>query len=99
MPDPKPGKVSLVGAGPGDPGLLTLRAAAVLREADVLLYDALVADAILELAPASCERIFVGKRGGCHAMPQSDIEALAIERASGGKRARPISAGKRLISS
>ncbi|HZZ00120.1 MAG TPA: uroporphyrinogen-III C-methyltransferase [Candidatus Baltobacteraceae bacterium] len=93
MPERKAGKVSLVGAGPGDPGLLTLRAAFVLREADVLLYDALVSDAIVELAPASCERIFVGKRGGHHAMPQDEIEALAVERARSGQRVVRLKGG------
>ncbi len=72
----------MVGAGPGDPGLLTLRAAAVLARADVLLYDALAADAIVALAPATCERIFVGKRGGSHAMTQAEIEALMIRKAA-----------------
>ena len=57
------GRVFLVGAGPGDPGLLTLRAAELLRDAEVLLYDALASDAIVALAPPACERIFVGKRG------------------------------------
>src|SRR5579863_9228870 len=93
MPDPKAGKVSLVGAGPGDPGLLTLRAASLLREAEVLLYDALVSDAVVELAPDSCERIFVGKRGGKHAMPQDEIEALAIERARNGRRVVRLKGG------
>jgi uroporphyrinogen III methyltransferase / synthase len=93
MPDRKAGKVSLVGAGPGDPGLLTLRGASVLREADVLLYDALVSDAVVELAPESCERIFVGKRGGKHAMPQDEIEALAIERARAGQRVVRLKGG------
>jgi uroporphyrinogen III methyltransferase / synthase len=78
------GRVVLVGAGPGDPGLLTLRAAAVLARADVLLYDALASDPIVALAPSTCERIFVGKRGGNHAMPQEKIEALMIERAREG---------------
>ena len=64
------GRVVLVGAGPGDPGLLTFRAAQALASADVLLYDALASDPIVALAPPSCERIFVGKRGGDHAMPQ-----------------------------
>ena len=67
------GTVSLIGAGPGDPGLLTLNAARALRDADVLLYDALAADAVVALAPATCEKIFVGKRGGNHAMPQDRI--------------------------
>lgn len=75
------GKVYLVGAGPGDPGLLTLRAAEVLRAADVLLYDALASEAVVAFAPPACERIFVGKRGGDHAMPQQDIESLMIAKA------------------
>lgn len=62
-----------------------MRAAELLRAADVLLYDALVADAIVALAPSSCERIFVGKRRGAHAMPQADIERLMIEKACAGK--------------
>jgi uroporphyrinogen III methyltransferase / synthase len=79
------GRVVLVGAGPGDPGLLTLRAAAVLGRADVLLYDALASEPIVALAPPSCERIFVGKRGGDHATPQDTIEALMIAQARDGK--------------
>ena len=75
----------LVGAGPGDPGLLTLRAAAVLAAADVLLYDALASDPIVALAPAGCERIFVGKRGSDHAMAQEAIETLMIAKAREGK--------------
>jgi uroporphyrinogen III methyltransferase / synthase len=87
------GRVSLIGAGPGDPGLLTLRAAQLLREADVLLYDALASDTIVALAPRECERIFVGKRGGDHAMAQRDIEALAIERARRGERVVRLKGG------
>ena len=79
------GRVVLVGAGPGDPGLLTLRAAHALSQADVLLYDALASDPIVALAPAACERVYVGKRGGAHEMPQSEIEALMIARARDGK--------------
>ena len=88
-----PGTVFLVGAGPGDPGLLTLRAADVLRHADVLLYDALASDPIVGMAPAACERIFVGKRGGDHAMPQQEIEALAIAKAREGKRVVRLKGG------
>jgi uroporphyrinogen III methyltransferase / synthase len=87
------GKVHLVGAGPGDPGLLTLRAAELLRVADVLLYDALVADAIVALAPPDCERIFVGKRRGAHAMPQDEIARLMIEKARAGKRVVRLKGG------
>jgi uroporphyrinogen III methyltransferase/synthase len=72
---------------------LTLRAVTALTEADVVLYDALVSDAIVELVPASCERIFVGKRGGDHAMPQEAIEALAVERARAGQRVVRLKGG------
>ncbi len=78
------GRVILVGAGPGDPGLLTVRAADALRTCDVLLYDALASDPIVALAPPSCERIYVGKRGGNHAMPQAEIEALMVRKARDG---------------
>jgi uroporphyrinogen III methyltransferase/synthase len=81
---PESGSVFLVGAGPGDPGLLTLRAAELLGRADALLYDALAADPIVALAPPSCERIFVGKRGGNHAMEQREIEALMVRLARRG---------------
>jgi uroporphyrinogen III methyltransferase/synthase len=87
------GRVFLVGAGPGDPGLLTLRAAELLERADVLLYDALASDAIVALARASCERIFVGKRAGAHAMPQAEIERLAIGRALAGARVVRLKGG------
>ncbi len=87
------GKVFLVGAGPGDLGLLTLRARDVLREADILLYDALAADAIVALAPASCERIFVGKRGGGAAVPQDETENLMVLNARAGKRVVRLKGG------
>jgi uroporphyrinogen III methyltransferase/synthase len=80
------GKVFLVGSGPGDPGLLTLRAAEALQSAQVLLYDALASDATVAMVAPACECIFVGKRGGSHAMPQEDIEALMIRKAQEGKR-------------
>jgi uroporphyrinogen III methyltransferase / synthase len=86
-------RVYLVGAGPGDPGLLTLRAAQVLRNAEVLLYDALAGDASVAFAPPGCERIFVGKRGGSHAMAQDDIEALMIAKAREGKRVVRLKGG------
>ncbi|MEO6835342.1 MAG: uroporphyrinogen-III C-methyltransferase [Candidatus Tumulicola sp.] len=86
-------RVSLVGAGPGDPGLLTLRAAEILATADVLLYDALVGDAILTFVPPACERIFVGKRGGDHAMPQHEIQALMLRKAERGKHVVRLKGG------
>ncbi|MHB8145702.1 MAG: uroporphyrinogen-III C-methyltransferase [Vulcanimicrobiaceae bacterium] len=88
-----PGKVFLVGAGPGDPGLLTLRAADVLRNADVLLYDALASDPTLTLVSPRCECIFVGKRGGNHALPQDEIEALIVRKAREGKRVVRLKGG------
>ncbi|MDH2910078.1 MAG: uroporphyrinogen-III C-methyltransferase [Candidatus Eremiobacteraeota bacterium] len=91
------GFVSLIGAGPGDPGLLTLHAARALREADVLLYDALASDAVVALAAPSCERTFVGKRGGNHAMPQEQIEALMIAHAREGKRVVRLKGGDPLV--
>ena len=87
------GRVSLIGAGPGDPGLLTLRAAELLRGAEVLLYDALASDPIVALAPPECERIFVGKRAGAHAMPQEEIEALAIAHARRGRHVVRLKGG------
>jgi uroporphyrinogen III methyltransferase / synthase len=90
----KPGAhVSLVGAGPGDPGLLTLRALRALETADVLLYDALVSDAVLALVPARCARVFVGKRGAEQAMPQDEIEALMIREAAHGRRVVRLKGG------
>ncbi len=87
------GKVYLVGAGPGDPGLLTLRAAELLRSAEVLLYDALASDAAVALVPKECERIYVGKRAGDHAMAQDEIEALAIVKAIEGRRVVRLKGG------
>ncbi len=72
------GTVYLVGAGPGDPGLLTLRAAELLARADVLVYDALVSPAIVERA-AHAERVYVGKRGGEHTRTQDEINRLLVE--------------------
>ena len=71
--------VYLVGAGPGDPGLLTVRGAALLRRADVVVYDRLSVESLLELAPAGAERISVGKAPGRVTMPQEDINALLVE--------------------
>lgn len=78
-------KVFLLGAGPGDPGLLTLKARDVLAMADVLVYDALANDSLLEHARADAERIYVGKVAGDHAMPQHEINALLVRKAKEGK--------------
>ncbi len=77
--------VHLVGAGPGDPGLLTVRALEVLRRADVVVYDRLSQESLLELAPASAERIDVGKAPGHVRLPQDAINALLVERGLGGE--------------
>ncbi|MBE3143348.1 MAG: siroheme synthase, partial [Planctomycetes bacterium] len=75
------GKVYLVGAGPGDPKLLTVKAVELLKEADVLIYDRLVNEAILDLANPKAEKIYVGKRTGKHEVPQDKITELIIEKA------------------
>ena len=87
------GIVFLVGAGPGDPKLITLRGAEVLAEADVVVFDRLASPALLELAPGSAERVYVGKEPGRSAMPQSEIEALLVERAGQGQRVVRLKGG------
>ena len=79
------GMVYLVGAGPGDEGLLTRRGAEVLERADVLVYDALVQPGLLALAPAQAERIYGGKRAAAHAIPQDQLNRLLVEKAQAGK--------------
>ncbi len=81
---PAPGRASLVGAGPGDPELLTLRAVRALKRADVVLYDALIEPAVLDLARRDARRINVGKRCGRHAMSQAAINKLILEHARAG---------------
>jgi uroporphyrin-III C-methyltransferase/precorrin-2 dehydrogenase/sirohydrochlorin ferrochelatase len=78
------GSVALVGAGPGDPGLLTLRALRVLNQADVILHDHLVSDDVLQLARRDARRIAVGKQAGDHHATQERINALMIEHARAG---------------
>ena len=75
------GKVYLVGAGPGDRKLLTVRAVELLKDADVVIYDRLVGESILKLAPEKAEKIYVGKRTGKHEVPQRKITELIIEKA------------------
>jgi uroporphyrin-III C-methyltransferase / precorrin-2 dehydrogenase / sirohydrochlorin ferrochelatase len=86
------GRVSLVGAGPGDPGLLTRRAIARLRRADLVLYDALIDERILRYA-RTAQKFFVGKRAGRHAMPQSSIHALMIRAARRGRHVVRLKGG------
>jgi uroporphyrin-III C-methyltransferase len=79
------GTVYLVGAGPGDPGLLTLRGAEVLRRAEVVVYDRLAPDALLDLAPARAERIDAGKIPGRSTINQAEINRLLVDRARRGR--------------
>lgn len=82
---PAHGAVHIVGAGPGDPDLLTLKAFRLIQEADVILYDRLVSDEILNLARRDADRIYVGKAKANHAVPQEEIEARMIALAREGK--------------
>ena len=87
------GKVTLVGAGPGDPGLLTLRGREALSEAEVVVYDALVSPGVLSMIPEGAELIYVGKRAGNHAMPQGEINRVLLERAQAGRRVVRLKGG------
>ena len=91
-PTLQPGWVWLCGAGPGDPGLLTLHAANALRQADVVIYDALVQEAILEWAPQA-EHIFAGKRGGKPSAKQRDISLRLVDLALEGKKVLRLKGG------
>jgi len=87
------GFVSLVGAGPGDPGLLTLRGMESLRQAQVVVYDHLINERLLEYAPSQAELVYAGKRGGQHTLEQEEISALLIDRAKKGKRVVRLKGG------
>jgi uroporphyrinogen III methyltransferase / synthase len=87
------GTVYLVGAGPGDAGLLTLRGAELLARADVVVYDALINKDLLRLAPKEAEIIYAGKRSKDHAIPQDELNELLVARASAGKNAVRLKGG------
>jgi uroporphyrin-III C-methyltransferase/precorrin-2 dehydrogenase/sirohydrochlorin ferrochelatase len=94
--EPQPvqrGSVALVGAGPGDPGLLTLRALRLLNEADVILHDRLVSAGILDLARRDATRIEVGKQAGDHHTTQDQIHALLLQHARAGQRVVRLKGG------
>ena len=93
LPDLAPGWVWLVGAGPGDPGLLTLLAARALAQADIVVHDALVDDRILKLARPGAELRFAGKRGGKPSPTQPDISAQLVRFAREGKRVLRLKGG------
>jgi uroporphyrinogen III methyltransferase/synthase len=86
-------RVYLVGAGPGDPGLLTLKGRRCLQEAEVVLHDELVDRRLLDLAPPSCERIYVGKKGGRKSLPQEELNALLVAQARQGRRVVRLKGG------
>lgn len=88
-----PGTVFLVGAGPGDPGLLTLRALEIIRTADVIVYDYLAGSRFAEEARLDAELIYVGKKGRDHTLEQTDINALLVEKARAGKNVARLKGG------
>jgi len=93
----KTGTVHLVGAGSGDPELLTLKALRVMQKADVVLYDSLVSEDILDMCALTAEKIFVGKRRANHALPQEGINELLVKHALAGKTVVRLKGGDPFI--
>ena len=94
---PRAGKLWLVGAGPGDPELLTVKALRLLQSADVIVHDRLVSRGILDVARADAERIFVGKTRGNHSLPQDEINALLVAKANAGLQVVRLKGGDPFI--
>lgn len=86
-------KVYIVGAGPGDPGLITVRAVECLRKAEAVIYDRLIDESLLDFVPAGAERIYVGKSAKVHAREQDEINQILIEKAREGKTAVRLKGG------
>lgn len=90
---PPQGQVALIGAGPGDAGLLTLRALQLMQQADVVLYDYLVSDEVMDLVRRDAELVCVGKKAGFHSVPQEETNRLIVHYAQQGKRVVRLKGG------
>ena len=92
----KQGKVWLVGAGPGDAGLLTVKGKKILEQAEVVVYDSLVGDSVLSMIPRTARLINVGKRAGNHLMKQEGINQVLLEEAENGYRVVRLKGGDQI---